>query len=417
MKLLFYLWAVLIPLQNVVDKLDGPLKSIPGVNITNLAILGLLIYWMASTLAKGRPLLPRSRLNKVLGLYALITYLGLWRAVAYVNAPAPLSPSDPSFVWWKDYMSAILLFFVVQAVIRNERTMRVMTALMLLPLPYMIMVHRNHLQWGSSWHYDHDLRVSGTFMHLGSNELAAFYVVSLLVALGLAIHMSGKWRLGALLALSFLIWGVVNSYSRSTYVAAMAGAAFVGLLKNRRLFLVLIVFVVIAPFVLPVAVLERFGMIDSAQTTKDESTAKRMEVWDVAWRRFQENPILGTGFRSFPKLNKYGMDTHNMYLKVLCELGIMGFLLFIGMLVMALRQSWRLYGIATTPFLKGLSLGLMSASISVMIINIMGDRSSYLAVTGHWWIWHGMAACAVRHIEDGDTWTADGIEPAPARVL
>ena len=397
----------LLPLQNVIYRLDAPLRSVPGVNFLNVMALALLFVWVTSTVGRGRPLLGASRYNKVLGFYVLLTYLGLWRSVSFVNAPMPLGPSDPNFVFWKDYVTNFVVFFTVANVMDDERSMRTLTVLMLLVLPYMIWVHKDHVSWIHSWHYDDDMRVRGTMMHLGSNELAAFYVIALSVVLGLLVSMKGlRWRVYLLGCTALLGWGVSYSYSRSAYLGGLLGVAVIGLVKSRKLALALVAFLVVAPFILPASIQDRFGMIGGEQTKTDESTQKRMDLWEAAWESFKTNPILGTGYRSFPYINKYGMDTHNMYLKALCELGIAGFLLLFLQFLVGAGQGWRLMRGNATPFSTGLGLGLLAATAAAMFLNVFGDRSSYLAVTGHYWAWQAMAARILRARGTKEGWQA-----------
>lgn len=396
----------LLPLQNVIHRLEAPTRGLPGVNFLNVAILLLLLTWGVKTIAAGRPLLGPTRYNKVLGAYILLGYLGLWRAVSYVGAPLPFSPADPSFVWWKDYMSCFVLYFMVANTVHDERTMRRLTVLMMIGLPYMMLVHRNHLLWASSWHYADDMRVKGTMMHLGSNELASFYVLGLAISMGMLINLK-EWRLRLFFLGAAVIqgWGVMYSYSRSGYLAALLAIGVIGLARSWKVAILLGVFLLAAPFILPASVQDRVDMIGGEQTKTDESTRRRIELWDVAKAEFASNPILGTGTRSFTKLNRYGMDTHNMYFKVLCELGLFGFLLYAAQFLVGLRQSWVLLRIKSTPFATGLGAGLLGATAAAMFLNVFGDRSAYVAVTGQFWAWHAMGARILRAQEHEGGWT------------
>ena len=68
-------------------------------------------------------------------------------------------------------------------------------------------------------------------------------------------------------------------------------------------------------------------------------TNGRTELYEFAWQWFNENPTFGIGWGGYPyRVNKtfigaiYGrnsnMYAHNVYLQLLCEVGIVGFLLF-----------------------------------------------------------------------------------------
>ena len=397
----------LLPLQNVVHRLEAPTRALPGINFLNVAALLMLLTWGIKTIGAGRPLLGSSRYNKVLIGYVVLGYLGLWRSVSYVGAPAPISPADPSFVWWKDYITCFIIYFTVTNTVHDERTMRRLTVLMMLVLPYMMFIHRNHLQWASSWHYADDMRVKGTMMHLGSNELAAFYVIGLAMSVGMVVNLKA-WRLRVyfLIAAAIQGWGVMYSYSRSAYLGALLAIGVIGLARSWKVAALLGVFLLAAPFILPASVQDRVDMISGEQTKTDESTRRRIELWDVAKEKFAENPILGTGTRSFTKLNRYGMDTHNMYYKVLCELGLFGFLLYLAQFLVGLRQGWVLLQKKSTPFAMGVGAGLLGATAAAMFLNVFGDRSAYVAVTGQFWAWHAMGARILRADEHEGGWSS-----------
>ena len=57
----------------------------------------------------------------------------------------------------------------------------------------------------------------------------------------------------------------------------------------------------------------------------------RETLWKNALIEFAEHPILGMGIDSYA--TKYGMDAHNIYLQVLCETGIVGFIAFMAFVV------------------------------------------------------------------------------------
>lgn len=63
----------------------------------------------------------------------------------------------------------------------------------------------------------------------------------------------------------------------------------------------------------------------------DSLSSGRGEMWIEALERFMEHPILGAGFLQYFK--EYGYETHNTYIQVLYELGIIGFILFLSALL------------------------------------------------------------------------------------
>lgn len=84
----------------------------------------------------------------------------------------------------------------------------------------------------------------------------------------------------------------------------------------------------------------------------DDNSQARFEMWELAFRIFKENPIIGKGTYSyreeyavaFPSLDdRYSkLNTHNVYIQVLAENGIIGFGLFLLSASITVFQTVRL---------------------------------------------------------------------------
>ncbi len=60
----------------------------------------------------------------------------------------------------------------------------------------------------------------------------------------------------------------------------------------------------------------------------DHSLHGRAVLREEAFKQFIENPILGIGYYNFQYFNRYNLYTHNNYLELLANLGIVGFTLY-----------------------------------------------------------------------------------------
>jgi hypothetical protein len=73
----------------------------------------------------------------------------------------------------------------------------------------------------------------------------------------------------------------------------------------------------------------------------DDLSASRGVLNSLAIRFFIENPIFGIGWENFgPKVGS-GIHTHNIYLQLLCETGIVGFSVFVSFFVYAFNSAIR----------------------------------------------------------------------------
>ena len=129
----------------------------------------------------------------------------------------------------------------------------------------------------------------------------------------------------------------------------------------------------------------------------DSSAQDRVTIWNDAqeFELFHENPVLGAGFDTYEWQHRVGQyaDTHNYFLKVLVETGVLGLMFFLYLLGTITRLGVKLYRTAKDPFLKSLGLGFSLLMVCVFVVNFFGDRWLYIEVNGFLWV---MLACVVR---------------------
>jgi O-antigen ligase len=143
---------------------------------------------------------------------------------------------------------------------------------------------------------------------------------------------------------------------------------------------------------------------DARSQSTDNSTATRLSLWENAVQIFEQNVVVGSGFNTYAylHLNKrtdggvgYYEDTHNFYIKVLAETGILGVLVFMALLFKTLSVGLRLCRKATDPFYQSLGCALLAWLTCSMIANCFGDRWTFLQVNGYLWVLCGMVSQAL----------------------
>ena len=81
----------------------------------------------------------------------------------------------------------------------------------------------------------------------------------------------------------------------------------------------------------------------------DTSVIIRFELWEIAWKNFRQNPIFGIGWHQFLHTlssavgSNREFEVHNVYLQLLCETGVVGFLIYISWFIYALKTSIDVY--------------------------------------------------------------------------
>lgn len=101
------------------------------------------------------------------------------------------------------------------------------------------------------------------------------------------------------------------------------------------------------------------------------SMAIRLDtLWPNAIRGFMRNPLLGTGYATLNKESAYQFleadSTDNNYLRILGETGLLGFISFFGIVIIAIQQAWK-HLQDKEVFVAAAAIGLVAGSIALMI--------------------------------------------------
>ncbi len=208
-----------------------------------------------------------------------------------------------------------------------------------------------------------------------------------------------EWRrkifFGVTMVLS--IYSVIFLFSRGGYAAILLGLAFIGSFKNRKLLVLLIVFLLTWKMLLPTAVIERVEMSlneeESGEATYDRSIETRLDLWEGARDIISQNPIAGLGYGvlAIVKIHEEVGDRnrssiHNGYLEIMAELGLIGLIIFLTFFGISFKAGLRLYKIADDPFMKGLGFGFCACVVAVLAGNMAGTYWHYLNVSGFYWV-------------------------------
>ncbi|MDR3745528.1 MAG: O-antigen ligase family protein [Acidobacteriaceae bacterium] len=390
--------------------LDYPL----GANMLTILVLSVIV----GAIIHGKRL-PKSKLYLIWLLFGIYLYFSMWIGVALSNAPAPLWLSDVNFVTWKDYMVIPLVFVATGLVVEDRKAIRtiiIITAISLLFIDRSCILESLSRTWTT---FDEDKRGGGPLAY-GSNQTAAFLAQFALFFWGFAQFVKkNKIKLLSYGLVVITLFATMYTFSRGGYLAVLVSVFILGLIKDRKLLLILGLFLLTWQTVVPVPVRERVSMTENANGQLEASAQERVDLWQNAESTFIHSPIVGTGFATF-QLGEHVdnlKDTHNWYIKVLVETGILGLILALVLLQQLLAMSYHLFRGATDPLYQGLGLGLFLATCSCIVANFFGDRWTYLEITGLLWVLASAAIRATHFMESepiatlSDTSTANAINP------
>jgi O-antigen ligase len=387
---LYYL-IPLLPLQTTRYRLQPFPLGGSMVDILLLSIgIGLLLQ------GHGK-LIPKTPLNKLLAFVALIFYISLWRGSFYLNAAMPLGFTDQRFVDWKDYMVMPLLCLLVVAALKDVKQIKWVVLLMILAAILVNVSFVHVIQGRDLSHFSNELRDAGTLGYAGENGFAAFEAEIAVFLLALfSFEKSQLRKIGLLMVALLTLYCLLFSFSRGAYAACIGGIALLGLLRDRKLLVGVLVVVIGWQVFLPTSVQERITMTyDKEEGVLDNSAAERVTLWQDAWQLSSKDLVFGTGFDTYGFMHRVEnfADTHNYYLKVLVETGIVGLLLFLYLLAKFFGQGFALFRSSEDPFLRSLGLGLAAMICCAVAANLFGDRWTYLQVNGFLWV---LLGCVLR---------------------
>jgi putative inorganic carbon (HCO3(-)) transporter len=367
-----------------------------GEKLLDVLLLGVLLGLVFHC---KRPIFVSSPMNKAILIFSILLYISLWQGAFFLGGPLPISISDPRFSDWKNYVEMMLLCPVVAAAIRKPKQMTILLVLMCLSV---LMVNRTYHSTIKNRDYSafsNELRDAGPLGYAGENGMGAFEAEFAVLLVGLAAFAGKKTVKFSLWCLAFTsVYCLVFTFSRGGYLGFLLGLLVVGLFKERKL-LVLVTW----QSLVPRAVTERVLMTYSKGQGLDSSAEDRVSIWQDAMQVINHDPILGTGFDTYSYMGRVGnyKDTHNYYVKILLETGVIGLLVFLSLLGVAGRMTWQLFSIARSPLLRAIGCGGFALLVTIIVVNLFGDRWTFLQVNGFFWVLLGLTARGLENTRQG----------------
>lgn len=206
---------------------------------------------------------------------------------------------------------------------------------------------------------DYGTRASGFFGY--PNHLATFLCISLMM--GLAVTFWSRWPVWAKILTGYsslmCLLGLLITGSRGGYIGAAIGLLVFGLLSllligklasGRVIVLIIAGSLGVAGLAWGVQHLKTRSFLIESRTAETLTVdSARLRLWQAAWKQFQLKPVVGTGSGTYlyygrqfrhPTIQKDPVYTHNEYIQLLAEYGILGIAAAVMFLETHLRRGW-----------------------------------------------------------------------------
>ena len=216
---------------------------------------------------------------------------------------------------------------------------------------------------GSAWALSDYGRYQGLLTNPNfAGLLSGVAIPSIFYLLG--VNKGTATRVALLAAEAILLATLFLSGSRGALLAAVLGllatmATRTQRARAARLLWAMCIMVLVAYLALPSSFAGIFEGFSRIQQRTDLS-AGRLQIYAEVLQRWQEHPILGAGFRTAEDFGRGTVTAHNIYLGVLSELGAVGGLLFLTLIVTVWRSSAR----------QGVERSLVGPAIAVLVIEL-----------------------------------------------
>lgn len=166
------------------------------------------------------------------------------------------------------------------------------------------------------------------------------------------------FALGALIA-----GGLAVTYTRGAWLASAMALLVLGLLRDRKVLLLMLLVMVAAPILFPATIVDRAATIGSLD---DSSNLYRIAIWKATLLMIRDYWASGVGLGPVPFSLVYPLyeiagtptvHTHSLYLQIAVEMGILGLLIFLWLLRAVFKEGLTASG---NPYHVGIIAALIA---------------------------------------------------------
>ena len=285
------------------------------------------------------------------------------------------------------FATLVLIVLVLNQLVTTERALKhlLVAVYVSLAIPALVAAYQTVTKTG--YHVSASFsRVRGTFDH--PNPFAIY--LTMLIVMGVALVLKVQRR-----AVKLLLLGAIGvsgtflllTYTRSAWIATLAGLLVVAFYQGKRLVPILGFAVVLVVMLVP-SVASRFSDL-STETTQSgaagNSLVWRFEYWQQALE-LSENPIIGAGLRTVQASTDVSKEPHNDFIRVYVETGLIGLSAYLWFLVSLARSARRSIRNTRTPLEHSVAVGFAGCLAAFLLLSLVSNVISQLVI-----LWYFLA--------------------------
>ena len=333
------------------------------IRAEDILIFIVFASWLLKTaIYKGVGLIIKTPLNQGIRLYIfaafISTLLGAIRGDLHLTS---------GLLYVFKYIEFFLVFFMfTNNITERDQVVRFLVAAMLVAV-FTGLYAAIQIPFG--------IRVSAPFEGEAGepNTLGGYLILIISVCGGLWNYLKDSTSRRVLAGIIvFLLIPFLFTMSRSSWVAAVPMFAVFYILTDKRFLLtiLLLLFVLTAPVILPDSVKERITQTFTPETGfehtvtigdmgLDPSTSVRISSFKYSINKWKQHPLLGWGITGVGIID-------STYFRLLAEMGLAGVTAFGFLMYAIFRYLYRTYKESEDPLVLGLSLGLIAGTAALL---------------------------------------------------
>jgi O-antigen ligase len=237
-------------------------------------------------------------------------------------------------------------------------------------------------QGGSFQEIDPLIRASG--LTQGANTAARYFVVAFVfLSYLLTVTPNPILKLLAMVGMIITFFGVFYTVSRTGMILLAVAVVLLFILQSRFKYRILIAVISAVAFITIIffsaSILNFMQTIVPSISEGTDTIGLRYALWKAGYAMWKDHILKGVGIGMFPSQLIYYPDptyyfffsmrmvAHNMYISMLAETGIIGFGLFMSLLINTLVNLWSAGKVADTEFIP-----LRNVWLTVYLVMLLG---------------------------------------------
>jgi O-antigen ligase len=323
--------------------------------------------------------------------------------LAALFAPIAASPGDSATALSEVFIKTVIIFILIIGLVNTRERLQAMIKLTTLCGTWLaVFAIKNYATGNFTLKGD---RIEGLVggMFGNPNDLAAALNMLIPPAVALALMNAGVARLLYAACALLMFGGTLVTFSRAGFItlAAVSGVMLWKFGRGSRSSVALATLIasVILFSVFSGAYRSRLGTIIDPNSDESGSAQQRIELMKHGLSLSVRHPIIGLGIGNFHIYSIHERVAHNGYLETAAELGLIGLIAYLVVIVAPLRGLARIEMGTINSRERGdldakyLSIGLQAALIAYMI------NSFFLSVQYLWYLYYAAGfAVALRLI-------------------